>query len=207
MFEAATGRRWDGGLRRRRRVRWVFGSYSTLQAGSSRRRQNCRDANEIVGGRGKDEEPFYQLTPAVPGLAQSAEGLDPAERLLNLLALEHADCVSGMAGGASVDRGAAADIVLGNVRHAATLAATGYEIGCVITLVAPDGAAGMRVVRDHVESGLAFGGSRRRRHPGIDDQTVTVLRHQMSHMAELGLLAGALETDARRGRWSRNGCH
>src|SRR5215470_3712670 len=199
MFEAAANRRWGGGLRRRWRVRWVFGSYSTLRAGSSRRRQNCRDANEIVGGRGKDEEPFYQLTPAVPGLAQSAAGLDPAERLLDLLALDHADCVSGMAGGASVDRGAAADIVLGDVRHAATLAATGYEIGRVITLVAPNGAAGTRVVGDHVESGLAFGGSGRRRHPGVDDQTVTVLRHQMSHMAELGLFARALAKQTRVG--------
>src|SRR6516225_1553772 len=136
MFEAAASRRWGGGLRRKRQGRCIFGSYSALRADSSRRRQNCRDANEIVGGRGKDEEPFYQLTPAVPGLAQSTESLDPAERLLDLLALDHADCISGMAGGASVDRGGAADIVLGDVRHAATLAATGYEIGRVITLVA-----------------------------------------------------------------------
>src|SRR5438552_1187487 len=50
-----------------------FASSSTGQTDSSRCRQNFRDANEIVGGRGQHEEPFHQAASTMAGLAQAAD--------------------------------------------------------------------------------------------------------------------------------------
>src|ERR1700720_4647769 len=77
---------------------------STLQTDSLRCGQNLRDANEIVGGGGKDKKPLDQLPPAMTGLTQTADGLHPAERFLDPLALLHADGIARMAGRARVDR-------------------------------------------------------------------------------------------------------
>jgi hypothetical protein len=61
----------------------VYGSFPMLQTDSSRCGQNFRDANEIVGGRGQHEEPFHQAASAMSGLAQTADGLHPTERLFD----------------------------------------------------------------------------------------------------------------------------
>jgi hypothetical protein len=80
----------------------------------SRGRDKLRDADEIISGRSKDEEPFDQLAPPMPGLAQPADGLDPSERLFNPLSDDGADAVSRMAGRAPINRRAAVGIVLGS---------------------------------------------------------------------------------------------
>src|SRR3984893_18683902 len=85
-------------------IRYIVASYSTLQTDSSRCGQNLRDANEIVGGGGKDKKPRDQLPSAMTGLTQTADGLHPAERFLDPLALLHADGIARMAGRARVDR-------------------------------------------------------------------------------------------------------
>src|SRR5208282_6684955 len=79
-----------------RGVGYGFASFSALQTDSSRRGQKLGDANEIVGGCSQDEEPFHQVAPAMSGLAQAADGLDPAERLFGPFSLEHADGIAGM---------------------------------------------------------------------------------------------------------------
>ena len=75
---------------------------------SSRRCQNFGDANEVVGGRGQYKEPLHQVSASMTGLAQPADRLDPSERLLDLLSLDGADAIAGMAGGARIDRRACA---------------------------------------------------------------------------------------------------
>src|SRR5262249_16256992 len=53
-------------------------------------------------------------------------------------------------------------------------------------------AARLSIILDHVEGGRAFRRAVGLGHPRIDDEPVAVLRHQMSHVTELGFLAGPL---------------
>src|ERR1700757_2587286 len=183
----------------RRSMRYVggpVGSFSMLQTDSSRRGQQLWDANEIVGCGGEHEEPLDQAATAMPRLAQAADRLDPPERLLDQLAFDGADPIAGMAGGTRVDRRAAVGVVLRDMRRAAALAATGDEVGSVVVLVAADRAAGPGIVLDHVERSRALGGAVGLGQPRVDDEAVAILRHQMPHVAELGLLASALAEQA-----------
>ena len=74
MGAATTSGALGGGLRRMRDIRYVFASRSTLQTDSPRCSQYLRDAHQIVGGGGQDEEPFDQPSAAMPGLAQGSDG-------------------------------------------------------------------------------------------------------------------------------------
>jgi hypothetical protein len=189
--------------RRMRRISDVFVSSSSLQTGSSRCREQLGNANEVVGGRGQDEEPFHQATTAMTGLSQAADGLHPTERFFDPLALDCADTIAGMAGGTRVDGRTAIRIVLRDMRGAAELAAASHKVSGVIILVAAHGAAGLGIVLNHRKRGRAlrraigFGQLR------IDDEPIAVLRHQMTHVAELGLLAGAFAEQSRVGVGSR----
>src|SRR5258705_11143740 len=102
-----------------------FASYSTLQTDSSRCGKKLGDANEIVGDSSQDEEPFHQAAPTMPGLAQTADGLHPAKGFFDPLALDRADAIAGMAGRARVDRGAAAGVVLRDIRRTTAVSAAG----------------------------------------------------------------------------------
>src|SRR6202158_772064 len=173
-----------------------FASYSTPRTDSSRRGQELRDANEIVGDSGQDEEPFHQATPTMPGLAQTADGLHPPKGFFDPLALDCADAIAGMAGRARVDRGAAVGVVLRDMRRAAAFTAAGDKVGGVIVLVAAHGAAGPGIVLDHVERRRALRCAVGLGQPCIDDEAIAVLHHQMPHVAEFGLLAGTLAEQA-----------
>src|SRR4051812_21352832 len=72
--------------------------------------QQLRDADKIIGGRRQHEEPFDQHPPAVSRFAQAAHSLDPTERLFDLFALDRADAITAMAGGARINRRAAIGI-------------------------------------------------------------------------------------------------
>jgi len=104
-----------------RGIAYGFASYSMLQTDSSGCRQNFRDTNEIVGSGGQHEEPFDQATTTMAGLAQAADRLHPPERLFDPLALDCADAIAGMPGGARINRRAAIGIVLRDMRRAAAL--------------------------------------------------------------------------------------
>ncbi len=65
--------------------------------------QNFRDANEIVGCGCQHEEPLHQVTTAMSCLVQAADGLHPAERLFDPFALDRADAIAGIAGGARIE--------------------------------------------------------------------------------------------------------
>ncbi|MET4022086.1 Xaa-Pro aminopeptidase [Bradyrhizobium sp. S3.2.12] len=97
-----------------------FASFSTVKADSSDRCQEFGDANEVVGGRSRYKEPLHQVSASMARLAQPADGIDPAERLLDLLALNHADAIAGITSGARIDCRAAIGVVLRAMRHAAT---------------------------------------------------------------------------------------
>ena len=101
-----------------------FASFSRLQADSPHRRQNFGDADEIVCGGSQHEEPLHQAAAAMPGLAQTPNLLHPPERFFDLLALDGADPIAGMAGRARIDRRAAVGVLLRDMLRAAALAAT-----------------------------------------------------------------------------------
>src|SRR3972149_4671144 len=100
-------------------------SFSRLRTDSSCRCEDFRDADQVVGSGGEREEPIDQRAAAMAGLAQAAHGLDPAEALLDALALDLADGVAGMARGAPIDRRAAGLGVLRPVRGGAQGAGAG----------------------------------------------------------------------------------
>src|SRR5246500_1581698 len=179
-----------------RSFRCGFVSCLTLQTDSSRCYQHLRNTNEIVGRGGEHEEPLDQAAATMPGLAQTADRLDPPEWFFDPLALDRADTIAGMPGRARIDRRAAVGVVLRDMRRAAALAATGDEVGSVVVLVAADRAAGPGIVLDHVERSRALGGAVGLGQPRVDDEAVAILRHQMPHVAELGLLASALAEQA-----------
>src|SRR5512147_2500540 len=78
-----------------------------------------RQADEVVGGKGEGEGHARPIEPAEPGLAQAADGLQPAEDLLDPFTLSLAHRVARMAGGAAVDRGVTAGgrRLVGILRH------------------------------------------------------------------------------------------
>src|SRR3974390_1772486 len=195
MFASSTRGSTAGDRRCKRGSGYVFASSLTLRTESYPCNQYLRNAHEIVGGSGQDKEPLDQHPSAMARLAQTADGLDPAEGFRDPLSLDRADAIAGMAGRAGIDRRATVGIVLRNVRRAAVLAASGPELSCIVVLVAANRAAGFGIVLDHVERGLALCRAVRLGHPSIDDEPIAVLRHQMSHVTELGFLAPTLAED------------
>src|SRR6266545_4052711 len=73
-------------------------SFPKLQADSSCFDQKFWDANEIIGGRCKHEEPFHQVSSAVSGLAQATDRLHPPEWFFDPLSLDRADAIAGLPG-------------------------------------------------------------------------------------------------------------
>src|SRR5579871_329891 len=179
-------------------ISYVLVPFSSLQTDSSRG-EELGNANQIVSSRGQNKEPFHQAATAMTGLAQAADRLHPAEWLFDPLALDGTDAIAGMSRGARVDCGTAIGIVLRDMRGAAALAAASDKVGGVIVLVAAYRAAGLGIILDHVERGRALGRAVRLGQSRIDDEPVAVLRHQMSHVAELGLLAGPFAEQPRVG--------
>src|SRR5215207_7260943 len=83
---------------------------------SGGRRDQLDQADEVVGGGGQVCPTLVARQAPVAQLAPAADGLGPAEDLLDPLADALAEGIAGMAGGAAVDRAAAAAGVLGDVR-------------------------------------------------------------------------------------------
>ena len=66
--------------------------------------QQCSQADQVVGRRGEGHDPIDELAAAVPQLAQPADGLHPAEDLLDQFPFPLADRIARVPGGAAVDR-------------------------------------------------------------------------------------------------------
>ena len=106
------------------------------------RDRHSGEAHQVAGGHGELELLIDALQSAKHGLANPADGLAPAEVLLDPLADDLAQAVARMASGAAVDRAAAAPgVVAGDVRRDLALATGGDEVGRVVGLVGADAAA------------------------------------------------------------------
>jgi len=95
LLMSTAGRSGGKGIdpRRMRGIRYGFTSFSMLQADSSRGGEERRNANQIISGRDEDEKPFNQVTAAIPGFAQSSNGLHPPERFFDPLAGGQTDAI------------------------------------------------------------------------------------------------------------------
>ena len=179
------GGSWHGG----RGIDCDFVSFSSLQTHLRCGRQKLWDTDQIVCRGREDKEPFDQVAPPMPGLAQAADRLDPTERLFDPLSLDHTDGIARMPGGTAIDGGAAIGVILRNMRCAATLAAAGDEVGGVVEFIGPHRAARSGIAVDHIKGGGELGRAGGLGQPGIDNEIVAVLGHHMTHVTELGLLA------------------
>src|SRR4051794_30554898 len=81
---------------------------------------NVRSTDQVVGGRGEGHDPIDQFAATVPQLAQPADGLHPAEDLLNQFPFALTDGVARMTGRAPVD--ARAGVLLRDMRSNPELA-------------------------------------------------------------------------------------
>src|SRR5215210_2009248 len=126
MFVAVCGRRCSPRGRRPRAARRSRGP-----------RQQVPQADQVVGRRGEGHDPIDELSAAVPELPQATDGLHPAEDLLDQLPLLLTDGVTGLPGGAAVDR--TAFRLLGDVRRDTEGADLGDKTADVEALIATDG--------------------------------------------------------------------
>ena len=117
---------------------------------SCRLRQELGDADQVVGGERQGERHADALESAEFGLPAAADRLQPAENLLDPLALVLAHGIARMPRRTAVDRRAAALVVLRHVRGGAEVAHISDEVGGVVGLVAADGGAHGR--RDYTGS-------------------------------------------------------
>ncbi len=76
---------------------------------------------EVVRRRGEGHDPIHLATATMMELAQQADGLHPAEGLLDLLPASLPERIPWMSRGASVDRAAPIGRVLGHMRRDAHL--------------------------------------------------------------------------------------
>src|SRR5438552_11869806 len=66
--------------------------------------EQCPQANQVVGGRGKGDVPIDEVAAAMPQLPQPADGLHPAEDLLDQLTSLLTDRIARVTGCPIVDR-------------------------------------------------------------------------------------------------------
>ena len=123
----------------------------------------------------------------MPCFAQAGHGFQPAEDLLDPFALELADRVARMAGGAAVDGALAVGGVLGHVRRDVQAARGVHEIPRVIVLVAAqrDAALGRNFLHQ-LQGALALRGAGGLGEPRADHQPVAVLHQHVAQVAKLG---------------------
>ena len=114
----------------------------------------------------------------MPQLPQSADRFHPAEDLLDQLSFLLADGISGMTGGAAIDR--RADRFLRHMRRDRERPYSGYEGGDIKILVPADGAAGRCTGFEQQVGGVAFGRTRRGGRADVGDQPVPIVEQDMA---------------------------
>lgn len=164
--------------------------------------------SEVAGAHRQDEEGTDPFADAVDGLGKAADGLAPAQRLLDPLAMFPGQGVARVSGRAAVDRR-----VPGSSRYMgrdAGLSQVANEGGRVVAPVRAErqlagGARGMGV--DHVERCTVFCMAVRPGKIGPNDQAAPVLHERMVGEAQSGVGAERLLVESRVGIDGRSvGC-
>src|SRR5450755_2840599 len=165
------------------------------------RQRHSSDAQQVAGSHGELELLINPLQAAKHGLPDAADSLAPAEMLLDAFANDLAQAITGMAGGATVDRAAATSgVVAGDMRCYFPLTTPGDEVGGVVSFVGADTAA--TAVGHGVEHGqrcAALPEAIRMRDHGADHQAAAVLHQHMALVTEDRRRVMALAVGARIG--------
>ena len=112
----------DRGVERRQAV--VFASNGDWQEGAH--------PHQVVDSRREGKHPTDPIGTPMPGLAQSGDGLEPAEDLFHPFALDLTDGVARLAGGTAVD---GAMGLLRHVRRDSMLAQSAHQFLLIVTLI------------------------------------------------------------------------
>jgi len=124
-------------------------------------------------------------------LTEATDNIEPTERLLDPLSLDHADAIARVARGPRTNCGSAIGAILGQVRPAAALATSADKVRGVVVLVGAHGASRFGIVIDHVKGGSAFGCTLGFSEPSVDDESVAVYVIG-AYLTELRLLSNPL---------------
>lgn len=137
-------------------------------------------------------------------LAQQPHGLHRAENLLDPFAESLTHRVPGMPARPAIDRIAAA--LESDVRRFGRFANPLDTHALVIALVSADGAAAVIEVREHRQSGLAFGRARGGQGPGPHHEAVTVVDQHLAVVRQSGRLPVGFPKEAAVGVGRRVMC-
>src|SRR5712691_1917201 len=153
----------------------------------SRGRVQGADADQVVRRRGEQELPVHAPSATVPELAQSADGLHPAEDFLDAFAGALTDGIARMPGGPRIER--ATVLLLCDMRRRLQVAQGLYEAAGVVALVATNGDTPAGQTRDETRRRVALTGARRRDDARVDDQPMPVLHQHFAEIGQLGFMA------------------
>src|SRR5271155_2036906 len=162
---------------------------------SCRGHRQLRYAHQIIGGADQVRCQLSELAASIAGAPEVGHGLNPAEDLLDPLALFLADGVARVPQRSSVQRRAARAAVVGRDMWSHVQRPAGRdEIRGIISLVrAHSDAAGPRqVLINHFDRGASLGRAVGFDDLKIDQQSVAVLHQRMTRIAQLGFLARPL---------------
>ena len=144
-------------------------------------------SGEVVGRHGQGEYCIDPIEAATHHLADSTDGIAPAEALLDALALDLADAIAGVAGGAGVDSAAAGSLdVLCHMRRDVLFAARLHEAVGVVALVGADRDAdlGTAHIAQHQRCGIALGGAVGLRCTSVDHEAMAVVGQNVTQVAQ-----------------------
>lgn len=151
---------------------------------------------EVVGGHRQDEARSNAFEATVDSLRHAADGLGPAEGLLDPFAVLLGQRVARVPRGAPIDGRMAG--LLRHMRGDAGLSEVADEVGAVVSFVRaerqPPRRAG-RVVVDHAERCTTLGLAVCTRQVALDDQARAVLHQGMPHEAQDGPRARRLAVE------------
>src|ERR1700694_1646296 len=168
----------------RNRVRLpLFGS---SRCSDRHRHRHSSDAQQVAGGHGELELVIDSLQATKHGLANAANGLAPPEVLLDAFADDLTQVITGMPGGAAVDRAATTPgVVAGDMRCYFPLTAPSDEVGAVIGFVGADAATtGIRQGIKHGQRRASLPETIRRRDHSADHQAAAILHEHMALITE-----------------------
>src|SRR6266567_7301516 len=93
------------------------------------------DPYQVVGGGGELEDPTHQGQPAVPGLTQQPDRLQPAKDFFHSFALTLTNLITRMARRARIDRTSPVLITLGHVRRHLAVTQISHKVFGVVSFV------------------------------------------------------------------------
>src|SRR5262252_691047 len=145
------------------------------------RREQFRHAEKVVGGAYEVSGKLCPLEPAEACSSKAADGLHPAEDLLDTLSYLQTDGITGMPRRSFVDRRAASRGVLREVRRDVAIATRLHEVSGIIAFVTREGDATLprKLVIEHRKGDVSLCGARCWPNSEVHQKAVPVLHERV----------------------------